>query len=175
MFACVPLGQFKCLGDSPVEARLADREKVDGGEDRGQQAEDLQLMSRAGFESEGRHAVLRRAASSAVTRGALCGAPDACFVQALDKMRHAVQLEAVEDLLAAFVAGYDSRFAQDIQVLRGGRPAEPDGVDEVADAALAVHQGPHECEPTGIAEGFEDLVRRCAKRLAGHGTKYFAK
>ena len=67
MLARVPLGQFKRFTDSAVEPRLTDWEKVDGGEDRGQKTEDLQLMSHARVEGQGGHGILRRAASGAVT------------------------------------------------------------------------------------------------------------
>jgi fructose-bisphosphate aldolase class 1 len=48
-------------------------------------------------------------------------------------------------------------------------------VHEVADTALAVHEGADERQAPGVSERLEDLVGRCAKRLAAHGAQYFAK
>jgi hypothetical protein len=90
-------------------------------------------------------------------------------------MRHAVQFEAIKDLLAPLVAGDDAGFAQDVQVLGGRGPAEPNCVHEVADTPFAVHEGADERQASGVSECFEDLVGRCAKRPASHDAKYFAK
>jgi hypothetical protein len=85
-------------------------------------------------------------------------------------MRYAGQLEAIENLLAALVAGDDAGFAQDVQVLRGGGPTEPDRVHEITDATLAVHKGPNERQPSGAPECLEDFIRGCAEWFAGHVT-----
>jgi plasmid stabilization system protein ParE len=89
-------------------------------------------------------------------------------VETADEMGHALQLEPIEDLLPALLAGNDASLAKDVEVPRGGGPPEPDCVHEVADAALAVHQRPDESEPSRAAERLEDLVGGCIDRLAGH-------
>jgi hypothetical protein len=77
----------------------------------------------------------------------------------VDEVRYALQLEAIEDLLSALLARDDACFAEDVQVLRGGGPAEPNCVDEIADAALSVNQCPNQRQATGVTESLENLIR----------------
>jgi hypothetical protein len=75
--------------------------------------------------------------------------------QALDEVRHALEFQAIEDLLAAPVAGDDARLAENVQVLRRCGPAEPYCANEIADAMLAIPQRANERQARWDAQRLE--------------------
>ena len=88
------------------------------------------------------------------------GLPTHAPSRQLDEVRDASEFEAIENLLAALVAGDHARFTQHIEVLRGGGPAEATGLDEIADAALASDEGAYQSQACWAAQRLEDGVRR---------------
>jgi hypothetical protein len=53
-------------------------------------------------------------------------------------------------------------------MLRCRGPTETDGVHQIADTVLAVHQGPDERQARRVTEGLENLVGRSAMESGSH-------
>ena len=149
MLACVPLRELKCLGHGSVEARVADRQEIDGTEDGREHGEDLEFVPSLGVEREGGHGGSFDAAGAGRRTDA---------VETADEVGDAREFDAAEDLLRALLAGDDAGLAQHVEVLRGGGPAEAAGLHEVTDATLATDQSADDGQSGGTAERLEDGV-----------------